>query len=260
MIGWDKAAFTGDSYNIYKESTPGVYTLIDNVPFGSLSVYFDLTSDPDVSSDSYKITSLDVLNNESAQSAAHTSMYLSTTVGMSGEINLQWSAYSGFTGVQYNIWKGATSSTLTLLDSVSSLLTSYVDINPLMGTTCYRIEIVNPAGCIPTDPPTDYSSSFSNTSCQTIASIENKDKKQAVKVSVMPNPFNEAASLVITGIDDYNNVSLEVYNIIGKRVTLISNITSSTIEIKRENLTEGLYVYQLLSNGKTLHTGKLVIQ
>jgi len=74
MVGWDTAAFPALSYNIYQETSPGVYAGIENVPHGSLSVYQDISSDPDVGSSSYKITTMDVGGVESAQSTAFSTM------------------------------------------------------------------------------------------------------------------------------------------------------------------------------------------
>ena len=42
MVGWDTAAFPALSYNIYQETSPGVYAGIENVPHGSLSVYQEI--------------------------------------------------------------------------------------------------------------------------------------------------------------------------------------------------------------------------
>ena len=81
MVGWDKVAFPASSYNIYQETSPGsgVYTVIGNTPTGSLSVYFDISSDPDAGSSSYKITTIDGGGIESAQSGAFSTMFLTVT-------------------------------------------------------------------------------------------------------------------------------------------------------------------------------------
>ncbi|HIA06360.1 MAG TPA: T9SS type A sorting domain-containing protein [Flavobacteriales bacterium] len=257
MIGWDKVAFPASSYNIYQETSSGsgVYNVIGNTPTGSLSVYFDISSDPDVGSSSYKITTIDGGGVESAQSAAFSTMFL--TVALSGaSVSMFWSAPGGFVPVQYDIWRGATSSTMTLIDSMSGSLTSYFDISPPLGTVCYRIEAPNPAGCVPTAPPTDYSSSFSNTACTTILSAADPDQSRLV-VDVTPNPFSSTAIFTIDGTSQ--SVDLELFNMIGKKVHGLYGIPASRFELSRENLPDGIYLYRISSDSGLLKTGKVIV-
>lgn len=257
MVGWDKVAFPASSYNIYKESSPGsgVYTVIGNTPTGSLSVYFDISSDPDAGSSSYKITTIDGGGIESAQSAAFSTMFL--TVALSGgSVSMFWSAPGGFVPAKYHIWRGATLSTMARIDSVSGSITSYVDISAPTGTVCYRIEAPNPAGCIPTAPPTDYSSSFSNSACTTVLSATDAEHTD-YQVEVTPNPFSTAAVFTIEGLSQA--VDFELFNMIGKKVHGLYGVMGSTFELSREHLADGIYLYRISGDEGFLKTGKVIV-
>lgn len=163
--------------------------------------------------------------------------------------------------MQYNIWRGATISTMSLIDSMSSSFTSYVDAAPPVGTWCYRIEAPNPAGCVPTAPATDYSSSFSNTSCTTVLATEELDQDN-LSVEVAPNPFNSTTTFYVSGPDKYTLVRLEVYNIIGGKVKVVEGISDAEFTLDRGGLNDGIYIYKLLNEekGDLIGSGKLIIR
>jgi hypothetical protein len=257
MVGWDKVAFPASSYNIYQETSPGsgVYTVIGNTPTGSLSVYFDISSDPDAGSSSYKITTIDGGGIESAHSGAFSTMFL--TVALSGgSVSMFWSAPGGFVPAKYHIWRGATPSTMARIDSVSGSITSYVDISAPTGTVCYRIEAPNPAGCEPTAPPTDYSSSFSNSACTTVLSATDVANEHLL-IEVTPNPFSTTAVFTIEG--PAQNVDFELFNMIGKKVYGLYGVTGPSFELSREHLPDGIYLYRISGDKGLLKTGKVIV-
>ena len=257
MVGWDKVAFPASSYNIYKESSPGsgIYTVIGNTPTGSLSVYFDISSDPDAGSSSYKITTIDGGGVESAESAAFSTVFL--TVALSGgSVSMFWSAPGGFVPAKYHIWRGATPSTMARIDSISGSLTSYVDISAPTGTVCYRIEALNPAGCVPTAPPTDYSSTFSNSACTTVLSAANA-ADAGLLINVTPNPFSTTAIITIEGVS--KAVDFELFNMIGKKVHGIYGVKGPSFILSREHLVDGVYLYRISGEKGLLKTGKVIV-
>jgi hypothetical protein len=145
---------------------------------------------------------------------------------------------------------------MTLIDSMPGSLTSYFDISPPIGTTCYRIEAPNPAGCVPTAPPTPYSSSFSNTACTTVLSAADPDHPRLV-IDVTPNPFSSTAIFTIEGTSQ--SVDFELFNMIGKKVRALYSISGPTFEVPRKNLPDGIYVYQIIGDSGFLKTGKVII-
>jgi len=81
------------------------------------------------------------------------------------------------------------------------------------------------------------------------------NKKKAV---VYPNPFKNEAILKISNAKN-TNYTLKLYNSYGKIVKIVSNISGNTYKIKRGNLVNGIYFFQVLQHGKTYSEGKLMI-
>ncbi|MFH1321413.1 MAG: T9SS type A sorting domain-containing protein [Bacteroidota bacterium] len=166
LIVWEKVQVDGvQSYNIYKESTQiGVYYLIGNVPYDSLSQFIDTLSNPLQRSWRYKIAVVDLCENVSEKSDDHKTMHLNINLGLGGNINLMWDHYKGFTVSSYYIYRYTTSTGWVALDSLPSNLTSYTDFSPPDDNLFYEIRVKHPDGCSATLKSKDYNSSKSNTS------------------------------------------------------------------------------------------------
>ncbi len=88
----------------------------------------------------------------------------------------------------------------------------------------------------------------------------------ALSVLVFPNPFSESATLEIKGTSPQyrvpesgnNDLKLLIYDVFGKMV-LKSEIRNCKSFIRRGNLPEGIYFYQIISENKSISTGKLII-
>lgn len=82
-------------------------------------------------------------------------------------------------------------------------------------------------------------------------------------VAIGPNPFSTVApTLFIQGYNEVarsinNPISVRFFNAVGQMV-LEQQITSGAATIRAENLTSGIYSYQLVSGAKVLATGKAV--
>jgi hypothetical protein len=55
------------------------------------------------------------------------------------------------------------------------------------------------------------------------------------------------------------DATLTIYNIHGKQVLSIKNISGQTIELQRDNLPGGVYLVRLMQENKVIATNKLVI-
>ncbi len=75
--------------------------------------------------------------------------------------------------------------------------------------------------------------------------------------SIYPNPFNSTTTFEIKGMNQ--PLTFELYNIIGKQVRTISDITGKKFIISRENLPNGIYIYKISSKDKLICAGKLVV-
>lgn len=76
-------------------------------------------------------------------------------------------------------------------------------------------------------------------------------------VSIYPNPFDNTATLHISNVS--GNVSLALYDVLGKEVKNIMNIKNENVQINRDNLPDGIYFYQVRNNDNTIATGKIVL-
>ena len=169
VIVWEKTPNMGiSSFNIYKESNvSGVYSLLANRPYDSLSVVLDLASNPTVSAERYTITVVDSCGNESPFSPAHRTMHLTVNKGQNNDWNLIWNAYEGFTPSSYKIYRADSSMNFVNIATVSgssSYTYLYTDQNaPANVTVYYYVEVVHPnGGCSASKGTTNYHTSRSN--------------------------------------------------------------------------------------------------
>ena len=76
-------------------------------------------------------------------------------------------------------------------------------------------------------------------------------------VTIYPNPFN--ASISINNISQINKAEVKIYDVLGAE--LMSNtITEQTTTFETSNLPSGIYFYKVISNNKTIQSGKLIAQ
>jgi hypothetical protein len=82
----------------------------------------------------------------------------------------------------------------------------------------------------------------------------------ATGVSVYPNPFHESATVSIDANTVLDNGVFTLYDITGKVVLQMNNVTSTTISINRNTLENGIYFYTFTNNGVVIGSGKLVVE
>ena len=75
-------------------------------------------------------------------------------------------------------------------------------------------------------------------------------------VKVYPNPFKEVATIEIEG-ETFTTVEFELYDLTGRMIYQKTSKDSS-FNIQKANLTQGVYVYRIVADGKLLNTGKLI--
>jgi hypothetical protein len=92
------------------------------------------------------------------------------------------------------------------------------------------------------------------TSC-TLSLQEQNDLSK--KISFAPNPFT--TELKISTTISFNNSTLKMYNSIGQIVKQLNNVNGQEIILKRENLSNGIYLIQLFENEKLLTSNKILI-
>ena len=160
VVVWEKTPDVGImAYNIYRESTIGVYNHIGTIPYDDLSVFKDTTCNPESQSYLYKITTIDSCGNESllANSKYHRPSFLQW-VSSEGGVNLEWTDYNiqGITDIgtyltSYAIYRGTDSTGLTEYKVVGSINT-YTDTDPdaMKNKYYYRVAALLNDPCYPT--------------------------------------------------------------------------------------------------------------
>lgn len=79
-----------------------------------------------------------------------------------------------------------------------------------------------------------------------------------VSLSISPNPINDYAIIQLKGT--YSNWNWALYNSIGLKVQNIENIKEPQLRIYRDNLSAGVYLFQVRNEKGILSTGRLIIQ
>ncbi len=84
-------------------------------------------------------------------------------------------------------------------------------------------------------------------------------EENTINASIYPNPFSDYTTIALDRWPDAP-LSFYLYNSTGQQVRSIENIQSQQFTIHREGLSQGLYLFQLVSNGKQLSSGKLMVK
>lgn len=92
-------------------------------------------------------------------------------------------------------------------------------------------------------------------SCKIVTGLVSQDANTAV--TIYPNPFSASTTIVITDASELNSAELEIYNILGD-VVIRSIITKQSTTLNTSDLPSGIYVYKIISNHKTIQSGRLV--
>ena len=77
------------------------------------------------------------------------------------------------------------------------------------------------------------------------------------QIIVYPNPFNNSATIQYKNKSNYSE--LNIYDMYGQKIKTINDISGDHIKIERENLSSGIYFYELKQDSKEISTGKLII-
>jgi hypothetical protein len=79
-------------------------------------------------------------------------------------------------------------------------------------------------------------------------------------VVVMPNPFSNIARFVFTNKSKNSSVTIQLFDISGKLVDEITQISDNSYDYKNEKLIPQMYFYKVFDQEQQLGIGKLIIQ
>ena len=200
VVVWDKPSLgLGiSSVNVYRDII-GVYTLIGNVAYDSLSLFedTDTNANPNSTSFFYKISIVDSCANEGPKSDFHKTINLAPVVVTGGDATLIWDNYQGFNFAYYRIMRNTKGfdSTWVAIDSVTNLVFIKNDIGaPQVSKLSYRVDVVTASVCL-AEKGKNFNSSKSNTS-----SFDNKDYMTAAVTTTdqVQDSCTGTATIVIT--------------------------------------------------------------
>lgn len=93
---------------------------------------------------------------------------------------------------------------------------------------------------------------------ENLAGVTNIQKDDEVSASLYPNPMQTSSALVVNS--ELKNAQLKLYDVLGREVMNIQNISGKRVIINRNNLQAGMYFYRLIDNGQPLVNGKLLVE
>ncbi len=262
LVIWEKTADVGtQSFNIYRENVAGAWDFVANVPMNRLSVFEDWNADPRLRSQRYKISCVDTCNNESGQSFYHNTLHLTSTYGAQPEdVRLMWNQYESADYAEYIIFSGPTPDNMQEIARVPRDVQTY-DLVNMLDTVYFQIGIKLPDDCSPegdlkagTGP---YTHSLSNLDDNRKLITHLSDPGSILEVQAYPNPFVEMTRIEFSN-PHQTEYLLVVYDLGGKKVRDIGQITGSGIILRREGLSTGFYVFEL--RGEKSYRGKFVIR
>jgi hypothetical protein len=105
---------------------------------------------------------------------------------------------------------------------------------------------------------------FTNTTFHTVGenfiSVISSDKtpqSNPLNIKIYPNPFEENARIEIAE-NDYKDLIFSVLDLNGRTIRS-ERFEGNNLDFKRENLSQGFYIYQITSHEKMIQSGKIII-
>lgn len=77
-----------------------------------------------------------------------------------------------------------------------------------------------------------------------------------------PNPFGETTSIPVSVPEDVKSAFLYVYNLNGSKVAQVDIATrgKTSVSLSAANLSEGMYLYSLVADGKIVQTRRMIVE
>jgi PKD repeat protein len=260
---WEKDASVTDinHYNIYKESSlSGLYYLIDQVPYDSLSEYTDLVSDPQIRSWRYKISVVDACGTESTMSDEHKTIHLTINKGLGTTWNLIWDNYEGFPYSTFAIERYTASTGWMPLTTIPSNLNSYTDLTaPNDSTLGYRVDAIATFNCNPTRASINTTrSNIKHIAAPDISGISESGLLNS-QMLIFPNPANSYVNIQLPVLT--KTTELKMLNVLGQTIyseTINASASKSVKQINTTSFAKGVYTILLETNSARAYK-KLIV-
>lgn len=259
LIEWDVPPNENiQGFNIYRDdiSTPISWEFAGQTSYSGIYSFVDILSFPQVRSYRYRISAIDQCGNEIYNTITHKTIKLNVTETTNDIHTLKWNAYEGFNVIGYEIYSGVTPETLTQLDTTAYSVSTYTDQNKTAENIFYQVDAIGYPYAI--DAEKNISLNFVKTRSN-IVSVNNvlssSDSLDALKIQIFPNPMSSVALLNFL-YDPTQKYTISILDITGNLVYQ-KPVFSGEVEIKRENLKDGIYILQI--TGKKIYWKKLMV-
>ena len=93
-----------------------------------------------------------------------------------------------------------------------------------------------------------------------IISSNTEEGFENINVKVIPNPFHDQAILALEGLENTENLELEIFNISGQRVQNLNNSQNAQFQLRRGEMSQGIYFFSIRQGGKIVARGKMVVK
>ncbi|MBN4065747.1 T9SS type A sorting domain-containing protein [Candidatus Amoebophilus asiaticus] len=80
------------------------------------------------------------------------------------------------------------------------------------------------------------------------------------RIIIYPNPFTETAKFQIIDNRDIKQYYIQFFDIAGRKINELMNVTSKIFYIKKKNFSSGLYFYKIVSEKEVIANGKFIVQ
>ncbi|MDG2226377.1 MAG: T9SS type A sorting domain-containing protein [Flavobacteriales bacterium] len=98
---------------------------------------------------------------------------------------------------------------------------------------------------------------FDHTNAGTVCAVSVKEQEVNAEVLISPNPANDKIVLSLSNIENFNGISIHVFDMLGKKVSSISQVGP----INNLNVSEfknGMYFVSIMKNESLIKTSKLI--
>lgn len=85
-----------------------------------------------------------------------------------------------------------------------------------------------------------------------VVNVKEPIEKDPFSFTIYPNPFKNQAIFQVTSPSEMNNYSIVFYNLYGKEVKQIKDVSGSRIEIQRDDLKAGIYVCRVMDQDNNI--------
>jgi hypothetical protein len=98
---------------------------------------------------------------------------------------------------------------------------------------------------------------YDHTNAGTACAVSVKEQEVNAEVSIYPNPANDMIALSLSGIENFNGMSIHIFDMLGKKVSSISQV-GPTNNLNVSEFKNGMYFISIMKNGSLIKTSKLI--